>query len=298
MIKGVIFSLAASLLFGVVYFLTIVLQPVTGDVLFGWRTIVTLPFLFVLLYLLKQQRGILTLLQRIKKQPYLLLVLLFTSSNMAIQMWLFLWAPVNGKAIEVSIGYLLMPLMMVLIGRFFYREPMSKVKSYAVLFAAAGVLSKVIATGVFSWETALVIFGYPFYFCFRKSFDLLQLSTFVFEMILLLPVSIYLASQIDMNWAQTQNPHIYLWLATLGLVGGIAFGLYVFASQILPMNMLGLLGYAEPFFMLFVSFFIGERLNSDSYILMACLLIAVALLALDGWAQVARKKNGLNLPNG
>lgn len=282
MIKGVIFSISASLLFGVVYYLSTVLQPMTGQTLFGWRTLVTLPFLFILLFVVKQQRAFWQFLIQLKNQPQLILVLMFTSANMGVQMWLFLWAPVNGSGIEVSMGYLLMPLVMVLIGRGFYKESMSRIKQLAVLFAAVGVLSKLILTGVFSWETSLACLGYPLYFAVRKYFNVLQLSSFIVEMILLLPISIYFASQADMSWIEQQNPQIYWGLATLGLVGGVALGLYILASQRLPMNLLGLLGYFEPFPMLLVSFLIGESLQSDSYLLMACLFIAVLLLVLDG----------------
>ncbi|MGQ0287208.1 EamA family transporter RarD [Pasteurellaceae bacterium 22721_9_1] len=290
MIKGISFSIIASLLFGIVYFLSTVLQPLEGEMLFGWRTLVTLPFLAVLLYSLKQHKAFFQFLIQVKNQPRLFIVLLFTSATMGVQMWLFVWAPVHNRAIEVSIGYLLMPLIMVLIGRFFYKERMSKIKTYSVLFAAIGVLSKVILTGVFSWETGLVCIGYPVYFAVRKYFNVLHLSSFIFEMLLLVPASIYFASQTDMVWIQSQNPHIYLWLALLGAVGGLALGLYILSSQCLPINLLGLLGYFEPFFMLCVSFLIGESLQSDSYLLMICLLIAVALLVWDGIANLPKRR--------
>lgn len=290
MIKGILFSVTASLLFGVVYFLSTVLQPLEGQQLFGWRTLVTLPFLFILLSVIKQHKAFVEFLIQLKNRPHLLIVLCLTSANMGIQMWLFLWAPVNNKAIEVSIGYLLMPLIMVLIGRFFYKERMSQIKAFAVLFAAIGVLSKLILAGVFSWETALVCLGYPVYFAVRRYFNILHLSSFVCEMILLVPVSLYFALQPDMNWVQIQNPNIYWGLFSLGAIGGLALGLYILSSQSLPMNLLGLLGYLEPFCMLIVSFIIGESLQSDSYILMVCLFISIGLLIADGIAKLPKKK--------
>ncbi|WP_439258346.1 EamA family transporter RarD [Lonepinella sp. BR2271] len=289
MIKGVIFSVTASLLFGVIYYLSTVLQPMAGDVLLGWRTLVTLPFLLVMLYVIKQHQVFGQFLIQLKNQPHLWLVLLVTSANMGIQMWLFLWAPVNTRAIEVSMGYLLMPLIMVLIGRFLYKERISKIKAYAVLFAAIGVLSKIILSGTFSWESALACLGYPLYFVIRRRFNILHFSSFVMEMILLLPISIYLASQADMSWIQSQNPYIYVWLAVLGIVGAVALGVYVLASQSLPMNLFGLLSYLEPFSMFTVSFLIGERLESDSYLLMAGLFISILLLIFDGVLRIRQK---------
>ena len=44
MIKGILFSVSASILFGGVYYLSVVLQPISGEGLFGWRTLFTFPF--------------------------------------------------------------------------------------------------------------------------------------------------------------------------------------------------------------------------------------------------------------
>lgn len=291
MVKGVLFSVTASMLFGYVYYLSVVLQPISGEGLFGWRVVCTLPFLILALFLMKQQQAFMMFIKQLKNQPHLLPVLLFTSANMGIQMWLFLWAPVNGKAIEVSIGYLLMPLVMVLIGRFIYQERLSTVKLLAILFAAIGVLSKVVLTGVFSWESALVCMGYPVYFAVRKSFKILHLSGFVLEMLLLLPIAIYFAAQVNMDFVLQHNPKVYGWLAMLGVISAIALSLYILSSQLIPINLLGLLGYLEPFAMLIVSFLIGEVLDENSYILMGCLMVAIFLLSADGAAALYKQRS-------
>ena len=290
MIKGILFSVSASILFGGVYYLSVVLQPISGEGLFGWRTLFTFPFLIPAFFLLKQQKLFVEFIKRLKNEPHLIGVLLCTSINMGVQMWLFLWAPVNGKAIEVSMGYLLMPLVLVLIGRFLYKERLSTIKVFAVLFAALGVLSKVVLTGVFSWESALVCVGYPVYFAMRKSFKIIHFSSFIIEMLLLLPIAVYFAWQVDIDFALQHNPKIYFWLVVLGIVSGVAFTLYMLSSQLLPINILGLMGYMEPFVMLVVSFIIGEVLDKNSYILMVCLLIAVLLLIFDGVAGIKARK--------
>lgn len=290
MAKGIFYSVFASILFGCVYYLSVVLQPVSGTGLFGWRTIVTLPFVFLAVFLLGQQNVLKAFLIQLKNRPHLWLILFFTAPNMGLQMWLFLWAPVNGKAIEVSIGYLLLPLVMVMVGRWFFKERLSRIKALAIFFAAVGVLSKIVLTGVFSWESLLVCLGYPIYFTVRRYFNIMHLSSFAMEMLLLLPISIYFAYQVDMHWVQAENPHIYYGLFALGLIGGVALSAYILSSQILPINLLGLMGYLEPMAMLVVSFIIGEVLAPDSYLLMICLFISVALLILEGVISLKRKR--------
>ena len=290
MVKGVLFSVTASMLFGCVYYLSVVLQPISGVGLFGWRIIFTIPFLLFSLFLMKQQQAFYDFLKRLKKEPHLIGVVLFTSFTAGVQMWLFMWAPTNGKAIEVSIGYLLMPLVLVMIGRFIYKERLSRIKVIAIFFTVLGVGSKLLLAGVFSWESALVCIGYPVYFTLRKTFKILHVSSFVLEMLLLVPFALYFAVQVDMDFVLQQNPNAYLWLVVLGIVSGTALTLYILSSQLLPINLFGLLGYLEPFTMLVVSFLIGEILDENAYILMGCLLIAISLLIVDGIVMLYKNR--------
>ena len=87
-----------------------------------------------------------------------------------------------------------------------------------------------------------------------------------------------------------ENHYLYTILALFGLVNGIAFIFYIASSNLLPINVLGLLGYMEPLVMLTISFIIGESLDSKSYILMLCLAIAITLLTIDNFRRGRLKR--------
>lgn len=288
MLKGVLFSLTASFLFGCLYYLAIHLKPLTGESIFGIRMVLTLPCLFLALLLFKKWDEFSLFLQRLKREPKLFLLILTTSTIVGGQMWLFLWAPNSGKAIEVSMGYLLMPIVMVALGKIVYKEPLSRNKWLAIIFAFIGVVSNIMLAGKLSLESVFVCTGYPIYFYLRRKFGLSHLHSFVFEIAFLIPVAIYFISKTDIQAVQQVNPHIYIFIALLGIISGAALISYTLASTILPFNLLGLLGYVEPCVMLLISFLIGEKLNPNAYILMSCLLIAVLLLILDGIQAVRR----------
>ncbi|AJE08622.1 EamA family transporter RarD [Mannheimia haemolytica] len=298
MLKGILLSLSASVLFGCMYYLAIFLKPLAGVSIFGIRMLVTIPFLFLALYLFKKQNEFWVFLQRLKQEPYLLLVILITASIVGGQMWLFLWAPNSGKAIEVSMGYLLMPIIMVAFGKVVYKETLSLNKWLAIVVAFIGVASNILFTGKISIASLFVCTGYPIYFYLRRKFGLSHLHSFVVEILYLLPVACYFISQTDMQYVETQNPNIYYFIALLGLISGTALISYTLASTILPFNLLGLLGYVEPLLMLVVSFLIGERLANESYLLMICLLISISFLVLDGmFALRQQRKRKLSVNN-
>lgn len=288
---GIFYSLLASALFGTLYYLSTLLRPLSGVDVFGFRMLLMFPFMLVLLFLVLRKRSeFVAFLQRIKREPHLILVLMFTAALCGVQMWLFLWAPNSGRAIDVSIGYLLMPIVMVIVGKIAYKERLSRLKVLAVLFAFVGVMSNVLATGSLSWASALVFLGYPFYFIVRKKFQISHLYSFVCEIALLLPIALWFISHIDLDPILEVNPNLYFYLFLLGLFSGVALMAYTLASSLLPFNMLGLLGYVEPCVMMLVSFLIGERLEPTAYTLMICLAVAIGCLILDGIVIIQKKK--------
>lgn len=290
MIKGILCSLLASLLFGGLYLLATFLRPLEGEDVFGFRMLVTLPFLLLAVIALGKCSEFIAFLQRIWREPKLIFALLMSASLVGVQMWLFLWAPNANRAIDVSIGYLLMPITMVAVGKFVYNEYLSLTKWLAILFAVIGVASNILLTGKLSWASLLVCTGYPAYFMVRKKFGISHIHSFVVEVAMLTPIALYFISQVDLPNIQTVNPNIYFYLFLLGLMSGVALISYTIASTLVPFNMLGLLGYVEPCFMLLISFLIGERLDPNSYLLMLCLMIAVSLLILDGVLQLRKKR--------
>ncbi|VEI58555.1 putative transporter [Pasteurella multocida] len=289
MVKGILLSLSASVLFGYLYYFSTLLQPLGGEDIFGFRIIFTLPFVIAAVFLFKQKQALLHYFERIKQQPLLILGFLFNSAMMGIQIWLFLWAPNNGSALSVSFGYLLLPLVMVLTGRIIFKEHISRIKFFAVVIAAIGVFSNIILKGGLSWEALLVSFGYSTYFATRKILKINDLAGFCIEMSLLLPVCIYFALQVDLNAVQQVNPNILWLLVLLGLISGVALNTYIVASSLLPINVLGLLGYAEPIMMLFVSFLIGEQLDSETIPLFICLMISMLLFMSEGLIRLKRR---------
>ncbi|WP_423841841.1 EamA family transporter RarD [Actinobacillus equuli] len=288
MLKGILCCMSANFLFGLGYYFAILLRPLNGESMFGFRIVVLAPFILLAILLFKQTARFQQLWQKIKQNPPLVLVLLLLALNTGIQLWLFLWAPNNGQAIEVSIGYLLLPIVAVALGKIVFKEHFTLLKWLSLGFAVIGVVSNIWLTGSFSWATIVAGVGYPLYITLRRYFGINTLATFFVELLLVMPFAGYFIAQTDMQPILADNQHIYYFLALFGLVNGAAFILYIASSNLLPVNVLGLLGYVEPLVMLCVSFMIGEVLDSKSYLLMICLALAITLLTIDNF-RLARK---------
>lgn len=100
--------------------------------------LLTLPCITLFMLLSKDWPLAIGVLQRIRRNPLLLLGLVGTSTLMGLQLWVFLWAPLHGRSMEVSLGYFLLPLTMVLTGRVVYGERLSRLQKVAVACAVVG----------------------------------------------------------------------------------------------------------------------------------------------------------------
>ena len=291
MSKGIVSSVMASCLFAVMYFYTSLLKPLDGEEIFGWRTLLTLPCLTLFMLVSKDWKRVGELLARVKHTPLLLLGMVGTSWLMGVQLWLFLWAPLHGRSLEVSMGYFLLPLAMVLTGRLVYGERLSRLQKVAVACAALGVGHELYQHGSFAWETLVVTIGYPIYFVLRKRCRTDHLGGLWCDMCLLLPWALYFVIQGPLSPADLQaHPGLYALIPILGAISASALIAYVLASRLLPFSLFGLLSYVEPVLLVGVALLLGETIGPDQWLTYLPIWAAVLVLVLEGFKHLLRQR--------
>lgn len=283
MVKGVIFSVLASTIFGLLYFYSALLQDFDGTQVFGWRMISLLPFLTLFMWLTKDIQLIREVYLRLKQNPAFFLVLVLSSLLMGVQLWLFLWAPMNGRGMQVSLGYFLLPLVLVLVGSLFYKEKISNFQKIAVALACLGVGHEIWRMGSIAWETILVALGYSAYFFMRRFIKTDHLGGFWWDNVLILPVAAYFVSTWSKPW-QTyfEQPHLIFVIMGLGILSAIGLGSYILASRYLPMVLFGLLSYLEPILLAMASLMLGESIRPEEWLTYIPIWCAVVVLIMEG----------------
>ena len=283
MFKGIAYSVLASVTFGVLYFYTQFLGALDSEQTFGWRIIATLPFLTLFMWFSGDLVHIKTIFQRVLAKPSLLLLLILTSVLTSAQLWLFLWGPMHGRGLQVSLGYFLLPLVLVLAGSVLYGEKLSKLQCLAVLLAVFGVGHEMWRLGSIAWETALVAIGYAAYFVIRKKINTDNLGGFWWDLILILPIAIYLIQTgITPYLKFLDHPSLTFIVMGLGTLSAIGLGCYLLASRYLPLIIFGLLGYLEPVLLALVSLMLGEKIGAEEWLTYIPIWLAVLVLVIEG----------------
>lgn len=280
--RGVFASVAASVLFGVLFLLPPLLEPLSGSEVFGWRVVLTLPVVAAIFVATAQWRDVVNVTSRIRRRPPLAFALLFDGLLLGVQLWLFGWAPKSGHGLDAALGYLLLPLVMVVLGILVHRERLSVMRGAAVGAAVVGVLAALILKGGLSWVTLVVALGYPLYFTLRRRWRLDSSGALCLELVVLVPVAAWLLTAADAFATLVQTPVLLLAVVLLGLVSGAALVLYLAASRVLPFGLFGLLTYLEPVLLVAISIsLLGEHATQLDAFIYGPIALALALLAIE-----------------
>ncbi|MEE4572667.1 EamA family transporter RarD [Pseudomonas alliivorans] len=281
MYKGVVLSVLASVLFGVMYFYTSLMKPLDGQEIFGWRMLLTVPCATLFMLFSGDWKLVRALAARLRRQPALFFGLLLSSVLLGAQLLIFMWAPLHGRSLDVSLGYFLLPLSMILTGRVVYGEHLSYLQKIAAAFAAIGVGHELWRLGSFSWETLLVAGGYPLYFVLRRKLKTDNLGGLWFDMLFMLPIGLWFIAN-GHPLAIQQTPLLYLLIPVLGIISASALVSYIIASRLLPFSLFGLLSYVEPVLLVGVALLLGESISRDEMLTYIPIWIAVGVLILEG----------------
>lgn len=291
MSKGIALSVSASVLFAVMYYYTSLLSPLSGVEIFGWRMLLTAPCMTVFMVVSGEWKRVVEIVRRLAGKPKLIVGLIGSAVLLGLQLWLFMWAPLNGYSLDVSLGYFLLPLSMVLTGRIVYGERLSYLQKIAVFFASLGVLNELYQVGGFSWATLLVVVGYPIYFILRKRLATDNLGGLWLDMALMLPVAFWFVQGGEQGFSVfDQYPWLSLLIPLLGVISASALVVYIIASRLLPFSLFGLLSYVEPVLLLGVALLLGESIKAGEWLTYIPIWLAVLVLVFEGFKHLIRQR--------
>ncbi len=288
---GVVYSLAASSFFAVMYFYVTLLKPFDAQQIYGWRILLSAPLLALLLVATRHWGEVVAIAQRARARPALLPLLVLSSFLLGVQQWIFMWAPLHGFALDVSLGFFLLPLAMVLTGRLVYGERITRPQQLACACAAIGVGNELLFAPRLSWPVFVVCLGYPVYFVLRRRMRTHNLGGMWIDLALSAPVGLAFVLAGAADAGTRPAPDATTWLLVLGLgfisSGGVAC--MFLASHRLSLALFGLLGYVEPVLLVLVALLLGERIAPQQWLTYGAIWTAIAVLVAEGLRSLRQR---------
>lgn len=243
--KGVLYGIAAYLLWGMIPIYFKLIQSTPALQILGHRIV----WSFVLLL------GILTLRQEwgnfraaaIHKKN--LLVYTAAALLLAVNWGTYVWAVNAGYIVESSLGYFINPLVNVLLGVVFLRERLRPIQWAPIGLAALGVAYMTISYGQLPWIALVLAFSFGLYGLVKKVASLNSLHGLTLETALLfIPALLFLlfAEQQGVGSMGHTTLLINLLLAGTAIVTVLPLLLFGAAVRSIPLSLMGLLQYIAP----------------------------------------------------
>lgn len=290
-VLGITFNVIASLLFALMFAYTTLLHSLQGSEIYGWRILLTLPCLTLFIIVQGNWSQVITIYKRLYNERYFFLTRFLSSFLIGIQLWLFMWAPSNGYGLDVSLGYFIMPITMVILGRIAFKDKMSRLQKLSCIFAILGIINMLVISKTLTWPTLLICLGYPVYFWLRQKTNTNNIGGVWFDMVFSLPISLFFILQGGVFLGELGSIFDTLWLVLgLGLISALALGFQSLSAPHLNLSLFGLLVYVEPVLLLMVSILLGETIKPAEWPTYIGIWLAVCALVAEGIISLRKKR--------
>lgn len=280
--RGVAASILASVLFGAISLLGGHLDGFTSEETTAWRVLFILAALGALHASGPRRDALTAAVVRIARSPRLIIIVLVNTAIMWVQLWVFMWGPANGHAQDIAFGYFLLPLVMVVVGRVFFRDRLQMLQWGAVAAAAVGVGAQALIAGGVDWPVFIIAGLYPVYFALRRWAGIDSIQVFLIEIALLVVPAIIVIAVPYAADPSRGIPATWPALLVMAALSAVAMICYILASRLLPLSLFGLLSYLEPVLVLGASLLLGEVLTVVDTFVYVPIVVALVLLGLSG----------------
>lgn len=164
--------------------------------------------------------------------------------------WLvFVWGVNHGQVVEASLGYFLVPLVNVALGRFVLHETLRRAQWVAVALAAAGVALLLIRVGRLPWIALSIAGTFGAYGLIRKKSPLGPLTGLGLETLLVAPLAIGFLWWRHASGAGALG-HVsaatHALLLSTGVITAVPLLLFAYGARRVRFTTLGLLQYIAP----------------------------------------------------
>ncbi len=253
------------------------------------RVVWSLAFLGVLLLWLRRWSWLAPLRHRPAVLGASCVSALLLSGNWMI----YVWAVMNGRVLDASLGYFINPLVNVLLGFFVLRERPRAGQWAAVALAACGVLWLAALGPQTPWVGLVIAASFGLYGLMRKTAALGALEGLTLETLFLAPVAVAVLGWWTRHGSGGLAHHdetTLAWLIGVGPLTAVPLLLFAAGARRIPLATLGLLQYVSPSLQLLLGVWIfGEPLAGNRLVGFVMIWIALAFYSLESWRH-ARKR--------
>lgn len=292
--SGLIFGLIAYTWWGLVplYFAALQSFGMPAWEILAHRITWSLPIMFVLTAV----GGGWADLFRVLRNRKLVLTLLLSSTLLAINWLLYIYATVTNRVPEASLGYYMMPLVNAALATVFLKEKLRVAHYPALALVAIGVAIPCIAGGYFPWLAISLTVSFGLYGLVRKKVPVESTTGLTVETLLMLPISLAFLIYL---WGVGENHMggelgLSALIAFSGIVTVVPLLTFTLSLRRLPLLAVSFMQFLSPTVQLLLAVFVlNHPLVDGAITAFVCVWAAVLIFVGDAVWQVWSAKRKL-----
>jgi len=290
--SGLIFGLVAYIWWGLVplYFAALTNHHVPAWEILAHRIVWSLPMMLALTAVIGGWGD----LFRVLRDRKLVLTLLLSSTLLAANWLLYIYATVTNRVIEASLGYYMMPLVNAAFATLFLSERLRPAHYPALVLVAMGVAIPFIASGTFTWLAVALPITFGFYGLVRKMAPVEGTTGLTVETLLLLPPSL---GYLVVLWLAGQNHMGANWrlnalIAASGIITVVPLLTFTLSLRRLPLLVLSFMQFLSPTVQMVIAVVVlHETLSPAMIAAFVCIWLSVTIFIGDAAWQVRARRN-------
>jgi chloramphenicol-sensitive protein RarD len=246
----------------------------------AWRLVFTLPLCLVLIAAFRAWDE----LRAVLRDRRAVLTLIGSATMVAVNWWLYVWAILNGHVYAASLGYYILPLMMMLLGLVVLGETLTRVQWAAVSLAALGVGILAIGALTTMWISVAMAVTFGIYGLLRKTVAAGALAGLTVESLILMPIALAIVAWYGHEPAGSalgQGPGLALAVAWSGPMTAVPLMLFAAAARRMPYTVTGFLQFGSPTIVFFLGLTVFDETLRPAQL--ACYVLIWAAAALFSW---------------
>lgn len=246
----------------------------------AWRIVLTVPLCLLLIVLMKRGSEFRTVLSDRRA----LLALLVSSALVGVNWFLYVWAIVNGHVYAASLGYYILPLVMMVLGLVTLGEKMNRPQWIAAGLAGIGVATLAAGALMTMWLSVSLAVTFGLYGLVRKKVSAGPLVGLTIEVLLLTPPSaallLWLATHGGLHFGDTWGVSLAILMSAP--MTSFPLTLFAAAARLLPYTLVGFIQFSSPTIVFLIGLLVfGEDLKPAQLACYVMIWLAVAIFVWD-----------------
>ena len=279
--SGLPYALGAHAIWGSMPLYLLLVKTVPSLEFVAWRLIFTVPLCGVIVAL----RGLGPELRQVLRDPRTMLTLLGSAATIAVNWFLYVHAIQTGHVYAASLGYYILPLMMMLLGMVVLGERLTRGQWLAVGLAAVGVTALALGALTTLWLSLSMAVTFGVYGLLRKTVAAGSLVGLTVESLILMPAALAIVAFYAVSPAGPaleQGPGVAAAVAFSGPMTAVPLLMFATAARRMPYTVIGFLQFLSPTVVFLMGLLVfGEDLKPAQLACFIAIWLAAAIFTAD-----------------